>query len=308
MRSQDRPARHDVRVATVAFAGLGAMGSRMAERLLDAGHELVVWNRTEAKTRPLAERGAAVAASPAEAAGRAEVVLSMVADPAALRAVTEGPAGIAAGVADSATVIEMSTVGPEAVSRLASVLPTGVGLLDAPVLGTLPEAESGTLRIFIGGPGPLVERWMPLLSTLGRPAHLGPLGAGAAGKLVANTTLLGVLGVLGEAVALGRGLGLPDEATFGVLAGTPVAAQAERRRPVLEGGEYPTRFTLALARKDAGLILSAAAAAGVDLRLVAATQTWLADAAAAGRDEQDYSAVLTQIASPGRPPAAGLQG
>ena len=219
----------------------------------------------------------------------------MVADPAALAAVTEGPSGVAAGAGASTTVIEMSTVGPAAVGRLASVLEPGTGLLDAPVLGSTSEAESGSLRIFVGGPADLVERWTPLLSALGSPRHVGALGAGAAAKLVANTTLLGTLGVLGEALALADGLGLSREAAFDVLAGTPLGAQAERRRAAIETGEFPVRFSLALARKDADLIAAAAAEAGVDLRLADAARTWLADAEADGLGEQDYSVVLARI-------------
>ena len=279
----------------IAFIGLGAMGSRMARRLVDAGHELVVWNRTRAKADQLADLGATPAATPAEAAGQAEIVITMVSNPAALQAVTDGPTGITAGIAGSATVIEMSTVGPAGVSRLASVLPDGVGLLDAPVLGTLAEAESGALTIFVGGPVPLAERWRPLLTVLGIPLHVGPLGAGAAAKLVANSTLFGVLGVLGEAVALARGLGLSDETTFEVLAATPLAAQAQRRRPAIESGQYPPRFPLSLAHKDADLAIEAAAAAGVEVRLARAAQTWLADADDAGWADQDYTAILARI-------------
>jgi len=264
----------------------------MAARLLDAGHELVVWNRTPAKMRPLTERGAKPAGSPADAASRAEVVITMVSDPPALEAVTEGPMGVAAGVASSATVLEMSTVGPAAVSRLASVLSLGTGLLDAPVLGSLSEAESGSLTIFVGGPVSLVERWMPLLSVLGSPMHVGPLGAGAAAKLVANTTLIGVTGVLGEAIALAQRLGLSRDEAFAVLSVTPLAAQAERRRPMIEKGDYPPRFPLALARKDADLIAGSAEASGLDLPLTTAAQKWLTEADRAGWGDRDYSAIL----------------
>jgi 3-hydroxyisobutyrate dehydrogenase-like beta-hydroxyacid dehydrogenase len=286
-------------MTTVAVIGIGRMGSRMAGRLLAAGHQVVVWNRTRAKTNPLVERGAQTAASPAEAARRADVVITTVSDPPALQEVTEGTAGLAAAVDTSTTIIEMSTVGPAAVTRLASVLPEGVGLLDAPVLGSVSEAESGTLSIFVGGPSSLVERWRPLLSTLGSPVHVGPLGAGAAAKLVANSTLFGVLGVLGEAVALAQGLGLSLEAAFDVLSVTPLAAQAERRRPAIEKGEYPPRFTLSLASKDADLLIEAAAASGTDVRLAPAARTWLADAEDAGLGNQDYTAVLAQILASG---------
>jgi 3-hydroxyisobutyrate dehydrogenase/2-hydroxy-3-oxopropionate reductase len=280
------------------------MGSRIAGRLLAAGHDVVVWNRTSGKVAPLAEAGAVAASSPAEAAERSDAVITMLADPGALRAVTEGPAGIAAGVESATTVIEMSTLGPRNVAWLASALPEGTDLLDAPVLGSLAEVESGSLRIFVGGPPGLVERWMPLLSELGSPLHVGPLGSGAAAKLVANSTLLGAIGVLGEALALAEGLGLSREVAFDVLAATPAAAQAERRRTSIETGEYPPRFPLSLARKDADLIEEAARATGTDLRLAAAARSWLVDADEAGAGDRDFSAVLAWILE-GRAPTDG---
>jgi 3-hydroxyisobutyrate dehydrogenase-like beta-hydroxyacid dehydrogenase len=282
-------------MTAVGFVGLGGMGSRVARRLLLAEHELVVWNRTPEKMAPLVDLGAVAAKTPAEAAERSEVLLTMVSDPAALRAVTEGPSGVAVGSDASSTVIEMSTVGPDAVARLESILPEGTGLLDAPVLGSLAEVVSGSLRIFVGGPRPLVERWTPLLSTLGSPMHVGPLGSGAAAKLVANLTLLGALGVLGEAMALAQGLGLARDTAFDVLAATPLAAQAERRRPAIEEDEFPARFSLSLARKDADLIAEAAGETGVDLKVAAAVRRWLADAEDASWGDRDYSAVLAWI-------------
>ncbi|HSK15301.1 MAG TPA: NAD(P)-dependent oxidoreductase [Gaiellaceae bacterium] len=279
----------------VAVVGLGAMGSRIAGRLLGAGHRVLVWNRTPGRARELVASGAVQAASPAVAARRARVVITMVPDPDALRAVTDGAEGVAAGAGEETTVIEMSTVGPAAIERLAAALPPSAGLLDAPVLGSVSEAESGSLRIFVGGPKALAEECTPLLSVLGEPLHVGLLGAGAAAKLVANTTLFGVLGVLGEALALARGLGLSDEAAFSVLAATPLAAQADRRRSAVESGEYPRRFSLALARKDAELIAEAAAEAGVDLRLAEAAASWLREAETAGWGGEDYSVVLRRI-------------
>src|SRR5215472_14538183 len=154
-------------MTAVAVVGLGAMGSRLAARLLAAGHEVIVWNRSAAKTEPLAESGAIPAATPAEAASRAEVLITMVADPAALWAVTEGPDGVAAGAGASLTVVEMSTVGPAAVARLASALPPATALVDAPVLGSLAEAESGSLVIFAGGAARHVERVSPVLAAVG---------------------------------------------------------------------------------------------------------------------------------------------
>jgi 3-hydroxyisobutyrate dehydrogenase-like beta-hydroxyacid dehydrogenase len=283
-------------MSTVAVVGLGGMGSRMARRLLDAGHPVAVWNRTPARAEELAAGGARPAVTPADAARDADAVITMVADPGALQAVTEGTDGIAAGTDQATTVIQMSTVGPEAISRLAQALPAG-RLLDAPVLGSLAEAEAGELRIFVGGPDELVEEWTPLLSVLGSPLHVGPLGAGSAAKLVANTTLFGTLGVLGETLALADRLGLDRDTAFAILASTPLAAQAERRRPSLEAGEYPPRFSLSLARKDADLIAEAAAAAGLDLLLAEAARSWLREAEEAGLGEADYSAMLARILS-----------
>ena len=280
-------------MSTVAVIGLGGMGARMAGRLLNAGHEVVVWNRTPAKTEPLVELGAVAAESPAEAARRTEAVITMVADPEALRAVTEGPEGVGAGVSEATTVIQMSTVSPAATSRLQSVLePTGAGLLDSPVLGSRAEVEGGTLRIFVGGSDELVERWTPLLSVLGTVLRVGPVGTGTAAKLVANSTLVGVLGVLGEALLVARKLGLSKEITFEVLAATPLAAQAERRRSALESGEFPQRFALRLALKDTNLILEAA---GADLKVVAAVRDWLVEASEASWSDQDYSALLAYM-------------
>jgi 3-hydroxyisobutyrate dehydrogenase/2-hydroxy-3-oxopropionate reductase len=284
-----------MRVTTLAVIGIGAMGARFARRFLDGGHDVIVWNRTAEKAAELVELGAAPAASPAEAASRAEVVITVLSDPMALRAVTEGPQGIAAGADASTTVIEMSTVGPDAVRWLASALSSETGLLDAPVLGSLTEAESGSLQVFVGGDEGLADRWIPLLGTLGSPIHVGPLGSGAAIKLAANATLVGTMTLLGETLALADALGVPREMGFRVLAMTPLAAQAERRREPLETGEFPRRFDLSLARKDAELILEEAKEAGVDLRVLEAAAEWFAEAERAGLGDLDYSEVLGWI-------------
>jgi 3-hydroxyisobutyrate dehydrogenase/2-hydroxy-3-oxopropionate reductase len=279
----------------VAVLGMGGMGSRVARRLLDAGHAVTVWNRSSERTEPLVAAGAKAASTPAQAARSAEAVLTMLADPAALRDVTEGPDGVAEGASDRTTVIEMSTVGPDAIARLASLLPEGVRLIDAPVLGSLSEVEAGTLRIFVGGADEDVARWTPLLAQLGEPMHVGPVGSGAAAKLVANTALVGIIGVLGEALALAGAVGLDRGTALDVLATTALASQVERRRAAIESGEYPPRFPLSLGRKDAELIVEAATAGGADPRVLDAARSWLADAEAAGWGERDYSAVLAFI-------------
>jgi 3-hydroxyisobutyrate dehydrogenase-like beta-hydroxyacid dehydrogenase len=256
----------------VAVLGLGAMGSRVARRLLDAGHEVVVWNRTREK----AEGFPQVAETPVEAAAEADATITMLANGEALREVTHG--------LEPRLLIEMSTVGPDVVRELAERMP----VIDAPVLGSRSEAESGTLHVFVGATPEQYAQWSPLLSALGTTHHVGPLGAGASAKLVANSTLFGTIGVLAEALRLADVLGLSREAAFEVLAATPIAAQAERRRPALEAGDYPPRFTLSLARKDADLV----GAAAPELRIAQAARSWLVDADDAGWGDRDYSAVL----------------
>ncbi|HJQ51557.1 MAG TPA: NAD(P)-dependent oxidoreductase [Gaiellaceae bacterium] len=276
----------------VAWIGLGAMGSRMAARLRDAGHELVVWNRTREKAEEL---GVAIAASPRDAAEPAEFVFTMLTDPEALRAVTEGDDGLPAGLGEGAVLVEMSTVGPEAIAQLSEQMPAGTSLLDVPVLGSLPQAESGTLKLFAGGDDASFERARPLLEALGEPLRTGPLGSGAAAKLVANATLVGAVALLGETLALADAVGLPRETTWEVLAATPLGAQAERRRPAVESGEYPPRFRLSLARKDADLVQAAGADVGLDLPALDAARAHLTAAEVAGFGDEDYSAVLKHI-------------
>jgi 3-hydroxyisobutyrate dehydrogenase len=279
----------------VAVVGVGAMGSRIATRLLDGDEEVLIWNRSPGRLAPLIERGAIAVPTPAEAAAEADALITIVSDPSALRAVSEDGSGIAAGAHPALLVIEMSTVGPAAVARLRATLPQGTALLDAPVLGSVAEAERGALTVLAGGPAALVERARPLLEQLGTVVHVGLLGSGAAAKLVANAALFGSVALLGEALALARSLGLCGDATYQVLAATPLATQAKRRRSTIADDDYPPRFSLALARKDADLIAAAAADAGVELRLVEATRSWLAAADAGGAGGRDYTAVLRRI-------------
>ena len=291
-------------MAKLAFLGLGQMGAPMAARLLAAGHELTVWNRTAARSASFVERGARVAATPAEAARGAEAVLTMLADPTALDGVVSGDRGLVHELAPGATLIEMSTVGPEGVHRTAAALPPRVAMLDSPVLGSVPQATEGTLKLFVGGESRIFERWRPVLETLGTPLYVGPLGAGAATKLVANSTLGALMSALGEALALGDALGLDPHRTLEVLADSPIGITARSKRDHIESGAYPPRFKLELASKDMRLVTEAAARAGCELPLAAAARAWFDAAAAAGFGPLDYSAVIAHIrklpARPGR--------
>jgi 3-hydroxyisobutyrate dehydrogenase-like beta-hydroxyacid dehydrogenase len=285
-------------MAKVAWIGLGAMGSRMAMRLVDAGHEVTIWNRSPHRTESLTRRDTVhAAATAAEAAAKAEVVAVMVSNPAAINEVVHGPDGVAAAMAPGSTLVDFSTVGPAAVAALRAGLPPEVAVVDSPVLGSIAEAEAGTLKLLAGGSAEVLDRCRPVLSPLGELIHVGPLGAGAAAKLVANFALMGSLAVLGETLALADALGIEPQATWDLLETTPLAAQARRRRPAIESNSYPPRFALHLARKDADLITDAADERGVELRMGRALAEWLSDGASAGLGEQDYTAILGHILS-----------
>lgn len=289
-------------MTTIAFCGLGRMGVPMATRLLDAGYEVAVWNRTAGRAAPLVEHGARLAESPAAAAAGADLAVTMLADPPAVEEVVLGPDGLAGALAPGATLVEMSTVGPDAVRSLAARLPGGVDMLDAPVLGSVPQAREGTLKIFVGGEAPAVERCRPALEALGTPRHLGPLGAGAAMKLVANSTLGALMCGLAEALALADALGLEEAAVLDILAESPIGVTVKSKRKLVESGVYRPNFTLALAAKDLALVTSAAERAGLGLRLSAAARAWLEQADASGLGDLDYSAVIAEVR--GRPATA----
>jgi 3-hydroxyisobutyrate dehydrogenase-like beta-hydroxyacid dehydrogenase len=282
-------------MARLAFCGLGQMGEPMATRLLEAGHELVVWNRTPERAQPLVDRGARGAGSPAEAAASAEATMTMLATPEALREVAFGEDGLAAGLGEGAALIEMSTVGPDAVRGLAQHLPAGVEVLDAPVLGSVREATGGTLQVFVGGDEPVFERWRPVLEALGHPVNFGPLGAGAAMKLVANAILGVLMAGLGEALALADALGLEEAAVLDALAGSPIGASVKSKRDRVTSGKYPPNFKLSLAAKDLRLVTETGEKAGLELRLAPAVRAWMEAADRAGLGDLDYSAVIAHV-------------
>ena len=283
----------------VAFCGLGRMGVPMAGRLIEAGHEVTVWNRTAARAAPLVDRGASRADTPAAAAGAADVAVTMLADQDALETVVFGQDGLGSALAAGSTLVEMSTVGPDVVRSLAQRLPDGVDVLDAPVLGSVPQATDGSLKVFVGGDEEVVERCRPLLEAMGTLRHLGPLGSGAAMKLVANSTLGALMCGLAEALALADALGLDEAAVLDILSESPIGATTKSKRKLIESGEYPPNFKLELAAKDLRLVTAAAEKAGLELHLAPGARAWLERADDRGLGELDYSAVIASVR--GRP-------
>lgn len=277
------------------------MGAPMAACLLRAGHDVVVWNRTPARAASLEAAGARAVASPAEAVVEAEFVLTMLATPDAVRQVILGAEGVVTTLGAEATLIEMSTIGPTAVVDLAQRLHAArggdgrAGLVDAPVLGSVPQAEAGDLRIFVGGSEEELARCRKVLEAMGEPVHVGPTGAGAAVKLVINSALGAVMGSLGEALALGDAWGLDEDTLLDALEVSPLGPTVKRKRQNIVSETYPPNFKLVLARKDMALVVDAAERAGLHLRIAHAAKDWLDEADESGLGDLDYSAVVAQV-------------
>lgn len=248
------------------------MGVPMARRLVRAGHDVTVWRRGTSTT-------------PAEAVRDAELIITMLRDPAA---VTEVLTAALPGLRPGATVVEMSTIGPEAVAALRRALPTEVELVDAPVLGSVGPAAEGTLTILAGGD---LSRCREVLSVFGTVREAGPLGAGAALKLAVMNALVPAQVLLAETFAYGAAHGVDRAALAEVLAGTPLGALAERlRTPAQE-----TRYALGLAAKDLRL------AAWPDATLAAAARARLDDAERDGFGDRDLTAIAEHVTAAARP-------
>jgi 3-hydroxyisobutyrate dehydrogenase-like beta-hydroxyacid dehydrogenase len=282
-------------MAKIGFLGLGEMGTPMASRLLHAGHVVMVWNRSAERTAPLAKEGAAVATSPAKAAAGRDFVITMLATPEALEDVLFGTAGLAPALSPGQVLIDMSTVGPDEVRSAAARLPQGVSLVDAPVRGSVPQATSGRLDIFVGATDENYERARPILETLGSVRHAGGPGSGAAMKLVANLALGAAMVTLGEALSLGESLELQRNILLDVLADSPIGPIVKAKRANVESDQFAPSFKLRHAAKDLRLVMETAAARGRDLKQARANRAWLDEAAEHGAADLDFSAVVATI-------------
>jgi 3-hydroxyisobutyrate dehydrogenase-like beta-hydroxyacid dehydrogenase len=281
-------------VTKIAFLGLGMMGAPMATRLLEAGHDLTVWDRTDEKTRALVDRGAVAATSPAEAAAEVDVAITMLANPEVLeRVVFEG--GLALALRPGQVLMDMSTVGPDEIGSVRARVPAGVIVVDSPVRGSVPEASGGKLDIFVGATDEGFERVREILESLGTVHRVGGPGAGAAAKMVTNAALGAAIAAVGEALSLGEIFGLDRSVVLDVLADSPVGPTARAKRANIESDSYPPSFKLSLALKDMWLVTEAAIAAGRDLKLAEASRAWLDEAAEAGAGDLDFSAVVATI-------------
>ncbi|WP_432922960.1 NAD(P)-binding domain-containing protein [Microbispora sp. CA-135349] len=270
----------------IAFLGLGRMGVPMAGRLVAAGHKVAVWNRT-----PRDVPGAEAAPSPAAAAADADIVITMLSDPGA---VSEVVRAALPGLRPGSVLVEMSTIGPDAVERLRGLLPEGVSLVDAPVLGSVGPAAEGTLVVLAGGRREDLDRVSDVLRVFGTVHEAGGPGAGAATKLAVMSALVTAQVGLAETLAYADALGVGRTALLDVLGATPLAGLAQRLRPVVESGPFETSYALGLAVKDLRL---ATEGPGSRQTVTAAARDLLAGAVADGLAGHDLTAVVPFAAS-----------
>lgn len=280
-------------MAKIAVLGLGAMGSRMAHRLVEAGHEVTVWNRSSAAAAPFAGR-AVVAASPRAAADDAEIVLSMVRDDIAARRVWLDPeTGALAAMEKGTVAIDSSTVTPDWAGEFhAQAAALHIAALDAPVSGSLPQAEAGQLVFLVGGDAGTLARVDPVLAAMGSAAHLvGPAGSGARIKLAINALLAVQVAAAAELLPVLEEQGIAPARAAEVMGAVPVASPALRNYMAgMAAGSFPLVFAVNMIEKDLDYARLAAGAA--PLPVVDAAHGVFGKAMAAGLGAENMNAVI----------------
>jgi 3-hydroxyisobutyrate dehydrogenase-like beta-hydroxyacid dehydrogenase len=297
----------------LGFIGLGNMGSRIAQRLLDHGYQLEVYDRDPARGEAIAARGGTVAKSIFELARAADVVLSCLTNDEAVRSVYTSAEGVIAGARPGTVVLEMSTISPESSRELHSLgARGGIEMLDVAISGSTPAAEQGTLTLLAGGSEDLFRAAEPIFQSVAKQYFLlGGPGSGTAMKLVVNTLLGLGMQAIAEAVVLGEKTGLDRKRLLEVLSKTAVVASAHvGKLASVAVNDYRPQFPLRLMNKDFDLILRAAARAQV--RMPATEAAFHVNSEElAGSEEEDFSAVLwrmEEIAGVAAIPAAPVVG
>jgi len=284
-------------MANLGFVGLGLMGGRIVRRLLAARHQVSGYNRTRAKAESLIEAGMQWKDSPREVAQAADITLSMVMDSAALSSVTDGPDGILAGLSTGKIFVDMSTVSPRLIRDLAGrVTATGADMLEAPVSGSIPAAESGTLIIYVGGSTGTLEKVRPIFESLSQKIiHIGESGQAISMKIAINLNLASQLLALFESVLLAERSGIPRGIALDSLLNSVVTSPAMKyRAPFILKMPDEVWFNVAMMQKDLQLALELGRELGVPLFSVALANEMLSAAKAMGYSQQDF-AVLFKV-------------
>lgn len=284
----------------IGFIGLGTMGARMAERLVKAGHDVVVHNRTRSKEEPLAALGAGRAPSPAACAADRELVITIVSDTPDVQAVVLGDEGVVATMGSGSVLVDMSTISPATTRRLAAALAEhGVDMLDAPVSGGSEGAANGTLSIMVGGDEKALARVRPALDVLGKTVtHVGAIGAGQIAKAVNQVILAGTYASVAEGMALAQAAGIDVQAALRALGGGAAASWVlENRAGNMLTGSYPLGFRTRLHRKDLGIALAAARELGVVAPIAALVEQWETGLVTQGYGDEDVSNIARVVRS-----------
>lgn len=277
-------------MSTVAVLGTGYMGAPMARNIADAGHTVRVWNRSRARAEPLADAGATVADTPAEAVDGADIVITMLSDGPVVAEVIDAAAG---RLGADVVWLQMSTVGDAwSVTLAARATDLGVTYVDAPVLGTKKPAEDGSLVVLAAGADDVRDRVAPIFDAVGwRTLWLDGVGRASRLKLVINAWIAALTAALAESVALAEHLDVDPRQFLDAIDGGAVGAPyAQIKGPMMIAGEYPTSFPVRLAHKDVGLVLDAAGDT-LPLRVAEAVAAQFSAAIDAGAGEDDMAAV-----------------
>lgn len=280
---------------TIGFIGLGLMGGPMASNLVKAGFPVTVWNRTASKAESLVKQGAKLAANPRAAALQADVLITIVSDPAALEEVLWGANGAIEGLRRGSLYIDSSTVSPDLARRVAKVcVDRGVEFLDAPVTGGNWGAEKGELLYMIGGDAEVFDRAKPVLDVLGKKFFLlGPNGAGQTVKLGMNLILAMQVDALAEALAVVTAAGVEGERLVEVLQSSMGrTALLDIKAPLMLKHEYKASFPLRLMQKDLRLALEMAREHGVTLPAAAAAYGTYTTVKDSSNDDPDYAGIM----------------
>jgi glyoxylate/succinic semialdehyde reductase len=283
----------------IAFIGLGIMGSRMAANIQKGGHSLSVYNRTPGKSGTLEKGGATAAASPAEAARNAEIVLTMLADPRAVTETAMGRNGFLDGMTKGLLWVDSSTVNPSFSREMAAeATKRGVRFMDAPVAGSLPVAEKGELTFLVGAEAKDLEECTPILRLMGTTIrHVGGVGMGTSMKMVINMLLGTAMAAFAEALGFGQALGFTrKELLDGLVGGAVTPPFMAGKRSRLETGTFAPEFPLRWMQKDLQLVSDTAYELGVPMPTAAAVKEVFAMASAAGLSTEDFSAVADLFA------------
>ena len=287
-------------MADVGYVGLGVMGTSIVQRLLAAGHQVTVWNRTHEKAEPLLAEGAVWAESPRDVAAAGELVFTMVTNTDAVQAVTEGTDGILAGLRPGAIYIDMSTASPANTRALAErVAAAGASMLDSPVSGTSVTVDQGKASLMVGGEPEAFERAKPVLEAIGpRVIHVGPSGSAVTMKIAVNLSLAVQMLAFSEGVLLAEKSGIPREKAVEVMLASVVASpMVAYRGPLVLGHPEDVWFDCHMMQKDMNLALELGRQLDVPLPTTAVTNEMLTAANGMGIGERDFAVLFDVLAA-----------